>query len=123
MKRLLYIGLISVTLGLFSSCGINNALVGNFNQNTTHVQLSTNNYEIVAKVDGSAEVKYILGIGGLNKKRLYENAYADMVSKADLMSGSKALVNIVTEDHIWGVPPFYTKRTVTVSAHVVKFTR
>lgn len=56
----------------------------------------------------------------MNKKQLYENAYSDMVKKADL-TGSRALINIVTEEHVGGVPPFYYTRTVTVSAHVIEF--
>ncbi|MEO9871428.1 MAG: DUF6567 family protein [Ekhidna sp.] len=44
-----------------------------------------------------------------------------MVNKAEL-TGSRALVNIMTEEHIGGVPPFYYKRTINVSAHVIEFT-
>ena len=119
--------LISITaialLMLLNSCGINNAMMVNQNLNSTQVHLTTNNYNVVEKITGSAEVEYILMFGGMNKKQLYENAYADMINKTDLMSGSKALINIVTEDHIGGVPPFYFKRTITVSAHVIEFTK
>ena len=111
-----------VLLLFLSSCGINNAVILNQNQNATQVHLTTNNYKVVEKVTGSAEIEYILLIGGMNYKQLYANAYADMVNKTNLMSGSRALINIVTEDHIGGVPPFYFKRTITVSAHVIEFT-
>ncbi|MEP1093592.1 MAG: DUF6567 family protein [Cyclobacteriaceae bacterium] len=109
-------------LVFLSSCGVNNALILNHNQNATQVHLSGNNYEIIDKVSGSADVSYVLIFGGLNKTKLYENAYSEMVSSADL-SGSKALVNILTEEHLGGFPPFYYTRTVTVSAHVIEFTR
>jgi len=108
---------------IFNSCGMNSALVLNHNQNSTQVQLSSNNYKIVDKVSGSAEVEYILMIGGLDKRQLYENAYSAMVSKANLLNSSKALINIVTEEHLGGIPPFYYKRTLTVSANVIEFTR
>ncbi len=107
-------------LAITSSCGVNHALMVNLNQNATQVHLASNNFKVVDKVSGSADVTYILIFGGLNKRQLYQNAYADMVSKTDL-TGSKALVNLVTEEHFGGVPPFYNKRTITVSAHVVEF--
>lgn len=106
-----------------SSCGINHAFVLNQNQNSTQVHLTTNNYQVVEKVRGSADVTYVFIFGGMNKKQLYANAYAEMMEKANLSSGSRALVNMVTEEHTGGVPPFFYKRTVTVSAQVIEFTR
>lgn len=115
--------MVMASLLFLNSCGVNNALVVNHNQNATNVQLSGKNYEVLEKVTGSAEVEYIFLIGGMNRTQLYNNAYADMVSKANLMQGSRALINIVMEDHAGGVPPFYVKRTITVSAHVIEFTK
>jgi mitochondrial fission protein ELM1 len=66
---------------------------------------------------------YLYLIGGMNKKKLYENAYSDMMNKANLLNTSKAVINIVTEEHVGGVPPFYFKRTVTVSANVIEFVK
>ena len=108
---------------LLSSCGMNSALILNHNHNNTQVNLSSNNYKILDKVSGSAEVEYILMIGGLDKRQLYENAYSAMLSKANLTGGAKALINIMTEEHVGGVPPFYYKRTITVSANVIEFTK
>jgi hypothetical protein len=123
MKKLSLI-LSAVALTAFlSSCGINNAIIVNHNQSSTQVQLSSGNYKVVDRITGSAEVKYICLIGGMKKTQLYENAYAAMVNKANLTGSSKALVNVVTEEHIGGVPPFYYKRTVTVTAHVIEFTK
>jgi len=106
---------------LFSSCGVSSALILNHNQNNTQVQLASNNFKVLDKVIGTADVTYIFMIGGLNTRQLYENAYSAMMDKANLTGSSKALVNIVTEEHIGGVPPFYYKRTITVSAHVIEF--
>lgn len=105
------------------SCGTGTALIVNQNLNTTHVHLGSGNYKIVGHATGTCEVEYILLIGGLNQRQIYQNAYSDMVSKANLGSGSRALINVVTEEHIGGVPPFYFKRTITVSANVIEFTR
>ena len=113
--------LLIVSLAFFYSCGVSGAYVYNENQNSTQVHLAGNNYHVIDQISGDSEVSYVLIFGGLNKKKLYENAYSDMIKKADL-SGSKALVNIVTEEHVGGVPPFYYTRTITVSAHVIEFT-
>lgn len=122
MKTLRYVAAV-IVLGLLSSCGVNNALLLNQNQNATQVQLSSANYKIVDRVSGKAEVTYIFLIGGINKRQLYENAYSAMVAKANLLNSPRALVNIVTEEHVGGVPPFYMKRTITVSANVIEFTK
>ena len=121
MKKLLSLSGVIILLLFLNSCGINYSVISNQNQNSTQVQLSNNNFKVVDKVSGSAEVEYVLIFGGLNKRQLFENAYSSMVSKANLTGGPKALVNVVTEEHIGGVPPFYYKRTITVTAHVVEF--
>lgn len=121
MKKLIFTAIVALVL-LLQSCGVNNALVLNQNQNSTQVQLSHNNFKVVQRITGHAEVKYICLIGGLKKKQLYENAYADMMSEADLTNGSRAVINIVTEEHVGGVMPFFFKRTLTVSAYVIEFT-
>jgi hypothetical protein len=114
--------LTAAALFLFlSSCGVNQALMVNLNQNTTQVHLGSKNFNVVGKVSGTAEVSYVLIFGGLNKRRLFQDAYTAMVNEANL-TGSKALINMVTEEHVGGFPPFYTIRTLTVSANVVEFT-
>ena len=121
MKKLSNTFIAMVLLALLSSCGVSAALVLNHNDNSTQVHLASNNFRVLEQVSGSSNVNYILLIGGINKRKLYNNAYADMVEKAQLTQGSRALVNIVTEEHVGGVYPFYFKRTITVSAHVVEF--
>jgi len=123
MKRVIgFLAIVGIA-GALSSCGMNYAVTGNYNLNTTQVQLSTNNYQIINRVSGSADVSYVLMIGGLSKQQLYENAYAAMMAKADLKSGSRAITNVVTEEQVGGFVPFYFTRTVTVSANIIEFTR
>jgi hypothetical protein len=105
-----------------SSCGVNKAWVLNQNQNATQVHLGSDNFKVVGRVKGTADVGYVMLFGGAKKKQLYDAAYANMLEKADLTSGARTLTNVLTEEHIGGVPPFYYKRTVTVTAHVVEFT-
>lgn len=123
MKQLTILVLLAASLLSLNSCGVSNAFVFNTNQNATQVHLSEANYKVTGKAVGSAEVNYILIFGGLQKKQLYAKAYVDMVENANLSTGAKALTNLVTEEHVGGVPPFYYKRTITVSANVVEFVR
>jgi hypothetical protein len=121
-KNHIYFALLVLTVSL-SSCGIHTALVTNHNQNATEVHLSENNFKVIDQVSGSSETSYVLAIGGMNKKQLYENAYSAMMKKANLLNGSKAIINVMTEEHVSGFAPFYVRRTLTVSAQVVEFTR
>ena len=110
-------------LTALSSCGMNYAVTGNYNLNTTQVQLSSANFNVLEKVSGSADVSYVFMIGGINDHQLYENAYSAMMSKANLSKGPRAICNVVTEEQVSGFVPFYYTRTITVSANVVEFTR
>ncbi|QHT66195.1 hypothetical protein GXP67_05695 [Rhodocytophaga rosea] len=123
MKRIfIYSGLLWLA-AVLSSCGIGHALVTNHNQNATEVHLGGNNFKVIDQVSGSSEVSYVLAMGGMNKRQLYQNAYATMMKKANLLSGSKAIINVTTEEHLGGFAPFFVRRTITVSAQVVEFTR
>ena len=123
MKKLFLTLLAFTPMVLLSSCGINYAIVLNHNQNSTQVNLASNNFKVVERVSGSASVDYIFLISGMNKKQLYDHAYGAMLEKANLVNSSKAIINITTEEHLGGVPPFYLVRTVTVSANVIEFTK
>jgi len=118
----IYSGLLLLA-SLMSSCGIGTAIVTNHNQNATEVHLTGNNFKVIDQVSGSSEASYVLAIGGMNKRQLYDNAYSTMMKKANLLNGSKAIVNVITEEHLSGFAPFYVRRTITVSAQVVEFTR
>jgi len=123
MKKISMYSALLLLTAFFSSCGIGTALVTNHNQNATEVHLSGNNFKVIDQVSGSSEVSYVLAIGGMNKRQLYENAYSAMMKKANLLNSSKAIINVTTEEHFSGFVPFFVKRTITVSAQVVEFTR
>ena len=106
-----------------SSCGMNYAVTGNYNVNNTQVQLSSANYATVDKISGSANMSYVLFVGGLGEHQLYENAYSKMMAKADLTKGARAVCNVLTEEQLEGFFPFYWNRTITVSANVIEFTK
>jgi hypothetical protein len=123
MKKTGVYSLLLLLTAFLSSCGIGTALVTNHNQNATEVHLSGNNFKVVDQVSGSSETSYVLAIGGINKRQLYENAYSTMMKKANLLNSSKAIINVMTEEHFSGFAPFFVRRTITVSAQVVEFTR
>ncbi|MBK9980998.1 MAG: hypothetical protein IPP15_01005 [Saprospiraceae bacterium] len=123
MKNILFVFVAFCAIVFLSSCGINAGVISNLNSNATEVQLSSNNFKVVDKINGSAKVSYVLMFGGMNKKQLFENAYSAMMDKANLNGSARAVINMVTEEHIGGVPPFYYTRTVTVSANVIEFTK
>jgi uncharacterized protein YbjQ (UPF0145 family) len=93
------------------------------NQNTlgTQVVLSQKNFKVVSNVKGCHTVARILGIGGLSKKAMQENAIAEMFKNANLTS-SQAVVNITYQYAVKGVPPFFTQNVCTATGTVVEFT-
>ncbi len=123
MKKMGIYSVLFLLAAFLSSCGIGTALVTNHNQNATEVHLSGNNFKVIDQVSGSSETSYVMAIGGRNKRQLYENAYSAMMKKANLLNGSKAIINVMTEEHVSGFAPFFVRRTITVSAQVVEFTR
>jgi len=123
MKKIIISSVLLLLAASFSSCGISHAFITNHNQNATEVHLNGNNFKVIDQVSGSSETSYVLAIGGINKRQLYENAYSMMLKKANLLNGSKAIINVMTEEHFSGFAPFFVRRTITVSAQVVEFTR
>jgi hypothetical protein len=123
MKHLKFLPLALLLLPLLHGCGINQALVLNQNLNSTQVHLGEANFRTVGKVMATDSVTYVLLFGGMKKKRMYEHVYATMLEKAELGAGPRAVVNVVTEEHAGGFFPIYFKRTITVSGHVIEFTR
>ena len=123
MKKISIYSILLLVSAFLSSCGVGTALVTNHNQNATEVHLSGNNFKVIDQVSGSAEASYVLAIGGMNKRQLYQNAYSSMMKKANLLNSSKAIINVITEEHFSGFAPFFVRRTITVSAQVVEFTK
>ncbi|TAF98551.1 MAG: hypothetical protein EAZ44_11310 [Cytophagia bacterium] len=123
MKKIgIYSALLLLAVFL-NACGIGQAYVTNHNQNATEVHLSGNNFKVIDRVSGSSEQVYVLAIGGINKRQVYENAYATMMKNANLLNSSKAIINVMTEEYCSGFAPFFVRRTITVSAQVIEFTR
>ena len=117
MKR--FITFFSILI-LMSSCIASTGLVTN--NLATIVELSESNYTVTDKVSGSATARYILGIGGNKKNALVAEARSNMLRRADLVGGSKAIINEVVEEKIQTiVGTLIVKKTITVNAHVIEF--
>lgn len=123
MKKIGIYSMLLLLVSFLSSCGFSTAVVSNHNQNATEVHLTGNNFKVIEQISASSEASYVMAIGGRNKRQLYENAFSAMMKKANLLNGSKAIINVMTEEHFGGFAPFFVRRTITVSAHVVEFTR
>ena len=106
---------------LLSSCALHKGLTTNLNTNTTEVVLSQNNYKVVERVIGKSQTLYVFGIGGHTKEGLIAEAKANMLSNANILGSSKAIVNETVEIKN-SLFPFVRKCKVIVSAYVVEFT-
>ena len=123
MKKIGIYSALVLLAAFLTSCGFGIAHVSNHNQNATEVHLRENNFKVIDQVSGSSEVSYVLLFGGMDRRQLYENAYSTMLKKANLLNGSKAIINVMTEEHVSGFAPLFVRRTITVSAQVIEFTR
>lgn len=122
MKTFRILSIVFLASALMTSCGIHSAMVGNINSITTNIDLSKNNFKVIDRVSGKSSATYVFGIGGLSNKALVEKAKVKMLENANLIGSSKAIINVATESHSSLFFPFYSRKTITVSAHVVEFT-
>lgn len=105
---------------LFSNCSVHRGLTSNLNNHTTGVVLSQNNFKVIESVQGEAKGTSFLGIGG-SKKAMIAEAKAIMLSKADIIGKSRAIINETVEINRSAFPLVSVYR-VTVSGHIIEFT-
>jgi len=118
MKKLLLLcTVVFATLSL-GSCGISSMTSNNLSE--TKVVLAEKNFKVVGKAYGSASATYIVGIGGLSRKALRNNAIDEMSNNAKL-SGAQTLTNITTYTSIKMITPFYVKATCSATANIIEF--
>lgn len=114
--------LFSLFFLFLSSCGIHSAYVSNVNSNSSVVNLSMKNFEVVERVSGSSTATYFLGIGGITNKALVDKAKSNMLEHAFMAGKARAIINVTHESHATFILPFFVQKTVTVSAHIIEFT-
>jgi len=120
-KIILGIALLASTF-LLNSCGINLGLLTDKTRTITNVELNKKNFKVLDRVSGTSSATYVFFVGGMKNKALIDMATNDMLSKANLTGGAKALTNTTLDVHKGGLPFIYQKITVTVSATVIEFT-
>lgn len=97
MKRNLLLLLISaglISCFLMTGCSTTHGNIGH--SIVTDVQLSQANYTVIKTVSGTAKADYAFGIGP-SEQDLRAQAKREMISKADLIGKSRALVNVTTD--------------------------
>lgn len=119
MKKL-YAVIAVLTVTLTTGCSTTRHATSNRNTIQTNVELSSNNFRVIKQVHGSARASYFFGIGGLSRKSLEANAYADMVNKANLR-GSQTLINVFIEEKHRSII-IYGERRINATATVIEFT-
>ena len=120
MKKLFLICAVSFAVLCLGSCGVAATISNNFTE--TKVVLAENNFKVVGQAYGEATAKYILGIGGLSKKALKNNAINEISKNANL-TGSQTLTNITTNSSIKMLTPLYMEITYTATANIIEFTK
>ena len=87
----------------------------------TDVQLNQANYVVLRSVTGTAEASYFFGIGP-SEQDLLGCAKRDMIEKAQLIGGSKAVINVTTDiKYKWFLIWHHVK--AYVSGEVIEFKR
>ena len=123
MKKILLIGAVIASMLSFSSCGVTSNLTSNQNQNQTSVVLSQNNYKVIGKTSAEVTGKYVLGFGNIRKKALKDNGIDEMMKKANLEGGSKAITNITVKSSVKMITPLYMEVSMTATGNIIEFTK
>lgn len=90
--------------------------------------LNEANFRFVGNVSGEVSQTYVLGFGGLRRSALRNNAVDKMMQEAreknpEMMSGSKAVINISVNENVKIITPLFIKRTVTAHGTIIEFTK
>lgn len=117
-KIILFVGMV----WFLSGCAIYSDLTTNVNNHSTEVVLTENNFRVVEDVIGEATASYVFGIGGLTTKNLTAEARKNMLSKANMIGSSKALINETLEIRRSKFP-FFGRYRVIVSGQIIEFTK
>lgn len=114
MKKILTLGFVAV---LFSSCMSFHA-----GSVTGSAALGNANFDYVQKgLTGSSSAVYILGIGGMARKKMADEARVDML-KAHPLKANQALANVAVDyKNTLILGTIYRRLTVNVTADVVEF--
>ena len=119
MKRIFAIFAVAFVAVILTGCGVSSYMTSNVNVNQTNVVLQEDNFHVVRNVSAEVSQSYVLGIGGLSKRALKENAVSELTEKAHL-TGSQALINVTMKEDYQTVF-IWSKRTVRAQGTVIEF--
>lgn len=122
MTKMIKILAVVATFFILTSCGYHGTLsrYQNVHSTTARVDLNKANFKVVTYAKGEAKCRYVLGFGGMKRNALIENARAEMFKNANLVGGSKVILN-ENVDVKKGFGFFTTTILVTVSGYVYEF--
>jgi len=120
MKKLLFLLVVVLTMAM-SSCGLSREATSNENLQQTNVVLTKANYKVIGTVTGESTQNYWFGIGGMSKKSMTQSAISDMMQKADLMGGSRAIINVNVQYKSKCIL-IYNQMTAIASGTIIEFT-
>jgi hypothetical protein len=109
--------LVVSALVFMSGCSSSGGYIGH--SMLTEVQLSQANYTVLNSVTGTASVSYFLGMGPSDQDLLGQ-AKRDMIEKAQLSGGPKAIINVTTDMKFTSFL-FWFQKTAYVSGEVIEF--
>lgn len=119
MKRIFAIFAVAFVAVILTGCGVSSYMTSNVNVNQTNVVLQEDNFHVVRNVSAEVSQSYVLGIGGLSKRALKDNAVSELTEKAHL-TGSQALINVTMKEDYQTVF-IWSKRTVRAQGTVIEF--
>lgn len=108
---------------VLAGCGASREATHNIAEFQTQVVLQKKNFKVIGTVSGKSEQTYVFGIGGLSKKSMTESAMSEMMKRADLMDGSRAIINVNVQYKSKCVLGFvYNKVTAIATGTIIEFT-
>ncbi len=118
MKKFFLLCAVAVAALSLTSCGVTSTASQNITE--TKVVLGSKNFKVVGQAYGEAKATYVLGIGGLRRSALINNAIDEMSKNAKL-TGSQTLINTTTHTATKLITPLYIQRTCTATATIIEF--
>jgi hypothetical protein len=101
MRKELTTLVLGLTLIIFgTSCGSNLGFLSDKNRTVTNIELGSKNFTVLGRVSGTSSATYYLGFGGMKNQDLLELAMKDLLSKANLEGGPRALANQIVDVHV-----------------------
>ncbi|MDP3359638.1 MAG: hypothetical protein Q8S41_09855 [Lutibacter sp.] len=117
MKKTIFKSLLTFSIAImFTSCAA--SLVGGMSNSAA---LSTNNFTYVQKnIQGKSQATYVLGIGGMNREAIVNEAKEKMLTNYSLKS-NQALANLVIDFKNSNFLGIVRTTKCYVSADIVEF--